>query len=99
MILLRTDGGGSSNYDERLKVVEKYLKYVYKDELQNKIFKLHDHKGCLSVYWLIKPSKQDITHLESIWNACCEYDLTHYITKFNEIDPLFCDYEINKFEI
>lgn len=85
MILLRTDSGGAASYDERLKVVEKYLKYIYKDKLQDTIFKLHDHKGCLNVYWLINPSKQDKMYLESIWEACCECELTHYVSTFNEL--------------
>jgi hypothetical protein len=99
MILLRTDGSGSFYNDERLRVVEKYLKYIYSEKLTDTIMKIHDHKGCLNVYWLIRPSKQDVFYIESIWNACCEYEVNHFLTKFNEFDPLLSNYEIKNIDL
>jgi hypothetical protein len=96
MILLRTDGGGISQNDERLKVVEKYLKYIYKDKLQDTIFKIHDHKGTLNVHWLITPCEDDIFYLESIWGACCETELTHYVLSSNEFNPISGFYRVAK---
>lgn len=100
MILLRTDGGGASHNDERLKVVEKYLKYIYKDKLQDTIFKIQDHKGTLNVHWLITPCEDDIFYLESIWGACCETELTHYVLSSNEFNPISGFYRVaKKFEL
>ena len=86
MILLRTDGGGASYNDERLRVVEKHLKFNFREELQEKIFKLHDHKGCLNVYWISNPNFEDIEYVNKVWESLCEYETKHYYSLFKEIN-------------
>jgi len=86
MILLRTDGGGSYYNDERLKIVEKHLKFNFREELQEKIFKLHDHKGCLNVYWISNPNFEDIEYINKVWECFFEYETTHYYSSFKEIN-------------
>ncbi|CAB5217770.1 hypothetical protein UFOVP207_26 [uncultured Caudovirales phage] len=85
MILLRTDGGGSSFNDERLIVVKNHLKFHYRDCLNSKIFKLHDHKGCLNVFWIGLPFQEDIDYIKGVWESFCEHELTHYYSSFKEI--------------
>lgn len=85
MVLLRTDGGGASYNDERLKVVEKHLKYIYREELIDKIYKIIDHKGCLNVYWVCRPNPSDIEYLNKLWESLNEYEVTHYQGVFTEI--------------
>ena len=85
MLIVRTCGSGTFHNDDRLQLLKQMIEYHTQYELSKKIFKLHDHKGCLNVYWLINPSKQDKMYLESIWEACCECELTHYVSTFNEL--------------
>lgn len=86
MILLRTDGGGSSFNDERLRLVEKNLKFRYGDELQNKIFKIHDHKGDLKVYWFNLPLQQDLDFVKGVWESFGEPEINHFVSYFEFIE-------------
>jgi len=75
MEILRSDGGGRSNSDERLKCVRKKLIHCPIE----KIALIHDHKGTLNVHWLDNPSEVSIKIVELIWEAENEYCLNHYL--------------------
>ena len=56
MKILRTDGGGESFTNERLRTLRKML---IQFEIKN-IYMLHDHKGMLNVIWDSKPSDLEL---------------------------------------
>jgi hypothetical protein len=86
MILLRTDGGGASFNDERLRLVEKMLRFRYRDELQEKILKIHDHKGDLRVYWFNWPLQEDFDFVKSVWESFGEPEIVHFVSHFEIIE-------------
>jgi hypothetical protein len=64
MITVRTCGSGISHKDERLQLLKKMVEYW---SLENEIFKLHDHKGTLTVYWFIIPDQNKKDILKTAW--------------------------------
>ncbi len=83
MEILRTDGGGSYQQDERLESLRKILNVInsYHNRCdENKILKLHDHKGLLSVYWLLEPDSDQKNLLKYLWIQFGEYEIEHFFT-------------------
>jgi hypothetical protein len=79
MKTLRTDGGGESFTDERLSILRKILIYYG----INKIYKLHDHKGILTVYWKEKPDYEDKNKVKNIWSETFhEYEIEHKLITY-----------------
>lgn len=84
MITVRTCGSGTDYNDERLQLLKKMIEYYSNYQLDKKIFKLHDHKGCLSVYWYEIPPKNEQSLLESAWNFLNEYQIEHFVITITE---------------
>lgn len=63
MRILRTDGGGESYADERLRTLRKMLTY---HELKH-IYMLHDHKGILTVIWEKEPKEEEKQIIRDGW--------------------------------
>jgi hypothetical protein len=82
MILVRTCGGGTSHNDERLKLLKQMVEYY--DSVSNNIFKLHDHKGILTVYWFKNPSENEVEILNEAWSYLGEPDINHKVVVINE---------------
>jgi hypothetical protein len=83
MEILRTDGGGSYREDERLKSLRKILNVIRSYKIhydENKILKLHDHKGLLSVYWQLEPDDDQKNLLKYLWIQFGEYEIEHFFT-------------------
>ena len=55
MLIVRTCGSGTFHNDDRLQLLKQMIEYHTQYELSKKIFKLHDHKGMLTVYWYQTP--------------------------------------------
>lgn len=53
---------------------------------KEEIFKLHDHKGTLTVYWFKKPSEQNKCILKNAWEFLGETPeyVEHVIVTLNE---------------
>ena len=66
MILVRTCGSGTTHNDERLQLLTKMIEYKV-DACSAKIFKLHDHKGVLSVYWFSEPTEHEMYSVDQCW--------------------------------
>lgn len=75
MKILRTDGGGESLSNERLKMVKRILIYF---EITN-IDLLHDHKGLLTIVWKSEPNIFQKEKVISIWELFHEYEIEHKI--------------------
>lgn len=60
----------------RLKVVRSFAEYMGYDKLINC---LHDHKGCLEVYWITNPEEQESSAMHSMWRLLNEESISHYI--------------------
>lgn len=73
MKLLRTDSGGENFTDERLAILKKMLLYYQ----ITKIFKLHDHKGLLTVTWIDMPTKNEIEKVNEAWEFFNESEIEH----------------------
>lgn len=84
MIIVRTCGSGADHNDERLQLLKKMLEYYSNYQLDKKIFKLHDHKGCLSVYWYETPTENDKYLLKSSWEFLNEYHIEHFVITITE---------------
>lgn len=82
MIIVRTCGSGTSHNDERLKLLKQMVEYY--DGVSNDIFKLHDHKGMLTVYWFKTPIKQQIDILNEAWLFLGEPEINHKVIVINE---------------
>lgn len=84
MIIVRTDGSGTFHSDDRLKLLKQMIEYhdIYK--LSKKIFKLHDHKGNLSVYWFEFPTDSEKKIVLDAWEFLCEYNIEHFLIKIIE---------------
>lgn len=74
MEILRTDGGGSFNKNERLIALREILQ---REIFGEKIYFLHDHKGLLSVNWLEKPNIDELAIVKKWWAFFGEYEITH----------------------
>jgi hypothetical protein len=80
MNILRTESGGRFTENERLEKIRVMLMQV--DFYENEILELHDHKGILTVYWMVKPSKEQKKLLKYIWHNFNEYEIYHkYVSK------------------
>jgi hypothetical protein len=81
MKILRTDGGGESFTNERLRTLRKMLLHF---ELKN-IYLLHDHKGLLTVVWDSIPNEHDKTKVKEAWEFLNEYEIEHKIVTFKNL--------------
>ena len=81
MRLLRTDGGGESFTNERLRTIRKMLEYY---EIKN-IYLLHDHKGLLTVVWESNPTKEQIKIVKDAWLFFGEDFIEFKIVNFQNI--------------
>lgn len=81
MIIVRTSGSGTVHDDERLKLLKNQIEYL---KLENQIFKLHDHKGLLQVYWFTRPSIHEVNLINRLWEGYNEYLTNHYLIKISE---------------
>jgi hypothetical protein len=81
MITVRTCGSGVSHNDERLQRLKEMVNYF---DLSMKIFKLHDHKGMLTVYWFVRPTLEEQRILKHAWEFFCEYEISHVLVIINE---------------
>jgi hypothetical protein len=81
MNILRTDGGGASTKNKRLKIIREILKY---HEI-NHINLLHDHKGILIVVWEKEPSNIDKITLTNTWKLFNEIEIEHKLVKYIDI--------------
>lgn len=62
----------------RLKIVSKFYNiFIGKKD----IVRLHDHEGCLSVYWLDEPNEEQKKVIKDIWEALREDCINHFIYK------------------
>ena len=81
MRILRTDGGGESYADERLRTLRKMLIY---HELKH-IYMLHDHKGILTVIWEKEPKEEEKQIIMAGWKFFCEYEIEHKLISFKQL--------------
>ena len=81
MKILRTDGGGESFTDERLRTLRKMLLNLK----INNIYLLHDHKGLLTVIWDSIPNNYDKTKVTDAWEFFHEYEIEHKIVSFKDL--------------
>jgi hypothetical protein len=85
MIIVRTHGEGTCYENERLQNIQKMIEHYYKYHPQrHRIFKLHDHKGKLSVYWFSAPTEDDVEFLNDSWKYLNEYSIEHYVVFISE---------------
>jgi hypothetical protein len=84
MIIVRTCGSGTDYNDDRLQLLKKMLEFPKYEEYYKKIFKLHDHKGTLSVYWYETPTEQEKSHLTNAWEYLREYNIEHFVITITE---------------
>ena len=82
MKILRTDGGGGSHDDERLKIVRSILNYFGWYE---HIDLLHDHKGTLTVVWINEPTENEKKHLSDIWEVMSENLIEHKLITYIDL--------------
>jgi hypothetical protein len=82
MKILRTDGGGGSHADERLKIVRSILIYFGRYE---HIDLLHDHKGTLTVVWTKEPTENEKNHLLEIWEVMAENQIEHKLITYIDL--------------
>jgi len=81
MKILRTDGGGESHSDERLKMVRNILIYF---DITN-IDLLHDHKGDLTVFWKTEPTKNQKEKAIEIWETFNEFNVEHKLVTYIDL--------------
>ena len=81
MKILRTDGGGESFTNERLRTLRKML---IQFEIKN-IYMLHDHKGMLTVIWDSKPSDLELKKVKEAWEFFHEYEIEHKLVTFIDL--------------
>ena len=81
MKILRTDGGGESFTNERLRTLRKML---IQFEIKN-IYMLHDHKGVLTVIWNSKPSDLELKKVKVAWEFFHEYEIEHKLVTFIDL--------------
>lgn len=84
MIIVRTCGSGTDYNDERLQLLKKMIEFPEHEELNKKIFKLHDHKGDLSVYWYENPTESQKEHVKHAWEYLRECNVEHYVITITE---------------
>lgn len=81
MKILRTDSGGESFTNDRLRTLRKMIMYF---EIKN-IYMLHDHKGMLTVIWESEPSANDLKKVSEAWGFFNEYEIYHKLVTFIEL--------------
>lgn len=81
MNILRTDGGGASSKDKRLKIVRNIL--LFHDVFNINL--LHDHKGLLVVVWEKHPSDFEKKLVSNIWEIFNEYEIEHKIVTYLDL--------------
>jgi hypothetical protein len=81
MKILRTDGGGESHTNERLRTLRKMLLNF---EIKN-IYLLHDHKGLLTVIWENKPDEKTKQKVADAWEYFHEYEIEHKLLTFIDL--------------
>jgi len=81
MKILRTDGGGESFTNERLRTLRKMLIQV---DINN-IYLLHDHKGILTVVWDSSPNDYEKVKVKEAWSFLNEYEIEHQIVTFKNL--------------
>jgi hypothetical protein len=79
MITVRTCGSGTDHNDDRLQLLKKMIEYYSHYDLSKKIFKLHDHKGMLTVYWYQTPTDGEKQVIFNAWEFLCECHVEHYL--------------------
>lgn len=84
MITVRTCGSGADHNDERLQLLKKMIEYYSYYEFHKKIFKLHDHKGDLSVYWYETPTENEKDLLKRSWEYLNECNIEHFVITITE---------------
>lgn len=77
MLTVRTSGSGTNHNDERLQLLRTNLEYLI-PSASSKIFKLHDHKGDLSVYWFSNPRNEDVRLVNELWSIFEPSDVLHF---------------------
>ena len=77
MLTVRTSGSGTNHNDERLQLLRTNVEYLI-PSASSKIFKLHDHKGDLSVYWFSTPINEDVRLVNELWNVFEPSDVLHF---------------------
>jgi len=80
MIILRTDGGGVNFADERLKLLREMVNFH-----KFKVFKLHDHKGLLTVTWEEEPEDYEKKMIEHAWEFLSEEHVSHEVIYYKSI--------------
>lgn len=81
MRILRTDSGGESFTNDRLRTLRKMLMYY---EISN-IYMLHDHKGMLTVIWESEPKYEDLKKVVEAWAYFNEFEVYHKLVTFIEL--------------
>lgn len=81
MKILRTDSGGESFTNDRLRTLRKMIMYF---EIKN-IYMLHDHKGMLTVIWESEPNVNDLKKVSEAWEFFNEYEIYHKLVTFIEL--------------
>ena len=77
MLTVRTSGLGAIHNDERLRLLRNNVEYLI-PSAASKIFKLHDHKGDLSVYWFSAPKYADVKVLNELWSHFEPNEVIHF---------------------
>ena len=80
MDIIRTDGGGPFENDERLTQLKELLTHFGLDE---KIDLLHDHKGNLTINWTETPTVGDLIICTRAWIGFSEYEIEHTFDGMN----------------
>ena len=77
--LVRTRKDGHS-FIKRLELLEKLIEQRISN-LPEKILKLEDHKGELSVFWIDAPDDNEKEFVNECWSKCHEYSVIHFLVK------------------
>lgn len=84
MLIVRTCGSGTFHNDDRLQLLKQMIEYHTQYELSKKIFKLHDHKGMLTVYWYQTPIDDEKKIVKDAWEFLCEDHIEHCLIKITQ---------------
>ena len=84
MLIVRTCGSGTFHNDERLQLLKQMIEYYTQYEFSKKIFKLHDHKGMLTVYWYLTPLDEEKELVKSAWEFLNEHHIEHCLIRITQ---------------
>lgn len=84
MLIVRTCGSGTFHNDDRLQLLKQMIEYHTQYELSKKIFKLHDHKGMLTVYWYQTPIDDEKDIVKDAWEFLREDHIEHCLIKITQ---------------